>query len=573
MRGIGVSPGIAYGRVFKRSKHHVILEKNHIDDPAMERMRLLHAREQSKLEVAQLRDKARDSIGEEEAQIFEAHLALLDDPEFFEAIQQKIDNERVTAEWAVSEVTQDLVRAFENMENEYFRARSADIKDISSRMTALMQGREAMGYSCISEPCIIVEHDLTPSDTVQMDKELVLGFITEVGGATSHSAIMARSLEIPALAGVVGIVDAVENGDVVLFDGNEGCLYINPDVKLVEEFMLAKACYEEDKNRMQSMIGLETRSSDGEKAELGANIGSPDDLLNVQRNDAEGIGLFRTEFLYMGRDDVPSEEEQYIAYSDVARQMNGKPVVIRTLDIGGDKEVSYMNLPCEMNPFLGYRAIRICLDCVSLFKTQLRALLRASACGNIKIMFPMISSVEELRQAKAILEEAKDELRGERVPFNEEIEVGIMIEIPAAAILSDKLALEVDFFSIGTNDLTQYTTAVDRMNSQISSLYTPYHPALLRLIKMVIENGCKAGIWVGMCGEAAGDAKLIPILLGMGLNEFSMCPGSILKSRSIIRSLSASDMRQHAETVVNLATASEVRQYLDDLSSNLSSSW
>ena len=564
MRGIGVSPGIAIGKVLKREEQSLTIERKHIDDTVLELERFATARAASVEEIGILYDHAIENIGLEEAQIFEAHKMMIDDPEYIEAIELQIENENRNAEWAVKEVTDELIQLFENMDNKYMRERAADLRDVSSRMIKEILGVEIKTFSNLKESVIIVEHDLTPSDTAQMDRSNVLGFITEIGGRTSHSAIMARTLEIPAVVGVAGITDAVRTGDVVVFDGDRGCLHINPDHDVLKWYENEKALYEESQNQMRTMIGKESISKDGIQVELAANIGTPEDVNGVLRNDAEGIGLYRTEFLYMGRDQLPSEEEQFKSYSEVALRMNNKPVVIRTLDIGGDKELSYMELAKEMNPFLGYRAIRICLDRIDIFRTQLRALLRASAFGNIKIMFPMISCVEELRKAKQILEDVMEELRDAKIDFDETIEVGIMIEIPAAAIISDLLAEEVDFFSIGTNDLIQYTTAVDRMNSQISELYTPYHPALLRLVKMVIENGREAGIWVGMCGEVAGNPKLIPILLGMGLNEFSMSPIAILKARSIITSLSCEEMRLHAERVINMATASEVEAYLDE---------
>jgi len=564
VRGIGVSPGIAIGKVLKREEQSLTIERKHIDDTVLELERFATARAASVEEIGILYDHAIENIGLEEAQIFEAHKMMIDDPEYIEAIELQIENENRNAEWAVKEVTDELIQLFENMDNKYMRERAADLRDVSSRMIKEILGVEIKTFSNLKESVIIVEHDLTPSDTAQMDRSNVLGFITEIGGRTSHSAIMARTLEIPAVVGVAGITDAVRTGDVVVFDGDRGCLHINPDHDVLKWYENEKALYEESQNQMRTMIGKESISKDGIQVELAANIGTPEDVNGVLRNDAEGIGLYRTEFLYMGRDQLPSEEEQFKSYSEVALRMNNKPVVIRTLDIGGDKELSYMELAKEMNPFLGYRAIRICLDRIDIFRTQLRALLRASAFGNIKIMFPMISCVEELRKAKQILEDVMEELRDAKIDFDETIEVGIMIEIPAAAIISDLLAEEVDFFSIGTNDLIQYTTAVDRMNSQISELYTPYHPALLRLVKMVIENGREAGIWVGMCGEVAGNPKLIPILLGMGLNEFSMSPIAILKARSIITSLSCEEMRLHAERVINMATASEVEAYLDE---------
>ena len=397
-----------------------------------------------------------------------------------------------------------------------------------------------------------------------MDKDKVIGIVTELGGRTSHTSIMARSLEIPAVAGVKDITNIAKNGDFMIVDGSKGIVLINPSQDEVEFYQREKEKYEEFKQQTRQMKGKESISKDGVKVEIAANIGTPKDVDNVIENDGEGVGLYRTEFLYMDNDRLPTEDEQFEAYKVVAERLEGKPIVIRTLDVGGDKDIPYLELPKEMNPFLGYRAIRLCLDRRDIFKTQLRALLRASAYGNIKIMFPMISNIQEVREAKRILEEAKEELRKENIPFNEDIEVGIMVEIPSVAIHSDIFAREVDFFSIGTNDLIQYTLAVDRGNQEISHLYNQYDPAVLRLIKMTIDNGHKAGIWVGMCGEAAGDEKLIPVLLGMGLDEFSMNPASILKARYIISNTSKKEVEGMLDEILSLPTAEDVERYIDE---------
>ncbi|WP_427337940.1 phosphoenolpyruvate--protein phosphotransferase [Caloranaerobacter sp. DY30410] len=564
MKGIAASPGIAIGKVLIKKDAQVKIEKKNIDSIEDEIKRLNKAREISKQQIDALYQHALKNIGQEEAKIFEAHIMILDDPEYFGQVEQKIKTEKVNAEHALKEITDAFIEIFQNMGNEYMKERVLDIKDVSNRVIRELLGIQTIDLSKLDEEVIIVAEDLTPSDTAQMDKEKVLGFITETGGRTSHSAIMARTLELPAVVGVEGIIANVKNGDVIIFDGDEGNIIINPDKETLKQYKNKKEKYEQFKNKLKQLKGKESITKDRFKVEIVANIGTPKDIEGVIRNDAEGVGLYRTEFLYMDRKNLPTEEEQFIAYKEVAEKLKGKPVVIRTLDIGGDKDLPYLELPEEMNPFLGYRAIRLCLDRTEIFKTQLRALLRASAYGNIKIMFPMISSIQELRKAKQILKEVKEDLRRENIKFNEKIEVGMMIEIPSAAIMSDIFAKEVDFFSIGTNDLIQYITAVDRGNRKISHLYSQYHPALLRLIKQVIDNGHKEGIWVGMCGEAAGDPKLIPILIGMGLDEFSMSPISILRARWIITNIEQKEMKKLAQQVINLSTAEEVEKFIDE---------
>ena len=563
MKGIGVSPGIVIGKVLLKEENKIIIEKKDIISYEDEIKRFKTAMENSKSEIQDIYNNVLKNIGEEEATIFEAHLMILEDPEMIEQIEKKIQDNKVNAEWALKEISEMFIAMFENMDNEYMKERAADIKDVTTRLMKKLLNIEEVNFGQLANEVIIVAHDLTPSDTSQIDKKKVLGFITEIGGRTSHSAIMARTLEIPAIVAVNDITNKVKNGDLIVFDGEEGLIYVNPEEKIVKLYEEKKAEYNKSQKELNLLIGKKSITQDGIKVELAANIGTPKDLESVISNDGEGIGLFRSEFLYMDRKSAPSEEEQYAAYKEVAEKMKNKPVVIRTLDVGGDKELDYLNLPKEMNPFLGYRAIRVCLDKVDIFKTQLRAILRASAYGNIKIMFPMISSIEELRAAKAILQEVKMNLSSEKIAFNENLEVGIMVEIPAAAIISDLLAKEVDFFSIGTNDLIQYTTAVDRMNEKISHLYNPFHPALLRLVKMVIDNAHSENKWVGMCGEVAGDPKLIPILIGMGLDEFSMSPISILKARDIIRNISQEKMRDLAQQVINLPTAEEVEKFIE----------
>lgn len=563
MKGTGVSPGIAIGKVIVKKDPKLEIEKKNIGDSQKEIQKLKSALAKSKEEIRLIYEKTKEEIGEEEAKIFEAHMMILDDPEMVGQIENKIDELKVSAEWAIIEVSDMFIELFKSMDNEYMRERAADIKDVTGRVIRNLLGIEITDLSDLEYEAIIVAEDLTPSDTAQLDKKKTIGFVTEIGGRTAHSAIMARTLEIPAVVGVGKEIENIKSGDTVVFDGDEGTILVNPEEEVLKKYIDKKKEYEDLKEKLKSFIGRESRTKDGVKVELSANIGTPDDVDGILRNDGEGIGLYRTEFLYMDKDRFPTEEEQFEAYRVVAERMQGKPVVIRTLDIGGDKELSYMELPKEMNPFLGYRAIRLCLDKKDIFKTQLRALLRASAYGNIKVMFPMISSIEELRKAKEILGEVRQQLRYENISFNEDMEVGMMIEIPAAAIMSDIFAKEVDFFSIGTNDLIQYTIAVDRGNKDIAHLYNQFHPALLRLIKNVIDNGHKEGIWVGMCGEAAGDPKMIQVLVGMGLDEFSMSPVSILKARWIISNLTKKDMEEKVQKVINFATAEEVSRELD----------
>ncbi|MCT4593927.1 MAG: phosphoenolpyruvate--protein phosphotransferase [Anaeromicrobium sp.] len=563
LKAMGASPGIAIGKVMIKKEEKIEILEELIEDVEEEIKKLDDAVEHSKVILNELYEHTLKNIGEDEAEIFKAHELILYDPELFGKTRELIKEKKICAPYALKTVTQEFLNIFEMMDDEYLRERASDLRDVTTRVIKKLLHMEEVDLSNLDEKVIIVAHDLTTSHTAQIDKSMVKGFATEIGGTTSHSAIMARTLEIPAIVGCSNLLENVKNGDIIVFDGHEGHVYINPDKSILREFERKEIVYRELKEKLSKLKGKESVSKDGVKVELGANIGTPDDLDGVIKNDGEGVGLFRSEFLYMDRDTLPSEEEQFNAYKKVAEGLKDKPIVIRTLDVGGDKEIPYLDLPKEINPFLGYRAIRVCLDKKDIFKTQLRALLRASHYGNIKIMFPMISSIEELRSSKEVVYDSMNELKRENIPYDEEIQLGMMIEIPSAAIISDLLAKEVDFFSIGTNDLIQYTTAVDRMNNQISYLYTPYHPALLRLIKTVIDNGHKENIWVAMCGEVAGNPKLIPILLGMGLDEFSMSPISILKARHIIRNISKKEMEIHVENILKLSSAKDVEEYID----------
>ncbi|MGM0753581.1 MAG: phosphoenolpyruvate--protein phosphotransferase [Bacillota bacterium] len=554
LKGIAASNGIAIAKAYRLVEPDLSFEKKSVDNAEKEVSRFQEAIATSKSELEAIRDKARVDLGEDKAQIFEAHLLVLSDPELLTPIEDKVKSENVNAEFALKETADMFVSMFESMDNEYMKERAADIRDVTKRVLSHLLGVQIANPSMVTEEVIVIAEDLTPSDTAQLNREFVKGFTTDIGGRTSHSAIMARSMEIPAVVGTKSITSSVENGDMIIVDGLNGEVHINPTPEVIEEYKKEHARYEEQKAEWAKLVNEPTVSKDGEHVELAANIGTPKDLEGVINHGGEGVGLYRTEFLYMGRDELPSEDEQYEAYKAVLEGMEGKPVVVRTLDIGGDKELPYLNLPKEMNPFLGYRAIRLCLDEQDIFRTQLRALLKASPFGNLKIMFPMISNLQEFREAKSILEEEKKALLENGTNVADHIEVGIMVEIPSTAVMADVFAKEVDFFSIGTNDLIQYTMAADRMNERVSYLYQPYNPAILRLVKMVIDAAHKEGKWAGMCGEMAGDEIAVPILLGLGLDEFSMSATSILRARSQIRQLNRSEMKELAEQALQLDT-------------------
>ncbi|MBN8048505.1 MULTISPECIES: phosphoenolpyruvate--protein phosphotransferase [Paraclostridium] len=563
-KGTGASPGVALGKALVIEHSELNIEKKNIENVETEVEKLQAAVEESKKELEKVKERAKVELGEHEAEIFEAHLLVLQDPELIDQTIAKIRDEKVNADFALNEVKEMFVSIFESMDNEYMRERAADIKDVTNRVLRHILGIKVVDLSALSEEVILIAHDLTPSDTATMNKKMVLGFLTNIGGRTSHTAIMARTLEIAAVVGLSDVTENVKDGDFIVFNGETGQVIVNPDEKVINEYRDLKAKFDEEKEALKQLIGKTSITLDGRHVELAGNIGSPNDLEGLIKNDAEGVGLYRTEFLYMDKeDDFPSEEEQYEAYKAVLEGMNGKPIVIRTLDIGGDKELKYFKMDEEMNPFLGYRAIRLCLDRTDIFKTQLRALYRASVHGKLRIMFPMISSLEELLKSKEIIKEVLAEMDAEGMEYSKEVEVGMMIEIPSAAVISDILAKHVDFFSIGTNDLIQYTCAVDRMNQKISYLYNQFNPAVLRLIKMVIDNAHKEGKWVGMCGEAAGDQRMIPILLGMGLDEFSMSPISILPARKFITSVNYEDMKKFANEVLTMGTAEEIKAYVD----------
>lgn len=547
-RGIKASPGIAIGRVCLLIKE-LEIEKWMVADKKKEIKRLETAIEKSQTQLEHIKNNAISKMGESTAAIFEAHIMMLNDPEFIPEIKSVVINEGINSEHAVFSVVEKYGAIFDSMEDPYLKERAADIRDVGDRIIANLMGR-VTGLNDLREDSVIVAKDLTPSDTAQMDKDKVRGFLTDEGGKTSHSAIMARTLEIPAVVGLGDITSKVKDGDTIIVDGNEGIAYINPDDDTLNEYKIKKENYEDYKQKLESLIDLPAKTPDGRKVHLEANIGTPEDIDGVLKNGAEGIGLFRTEFLYMNRDSLPTEDEQFEAYKKVASALKGKNVTIRTLDIGGDKELGYLGMEKEENPFLGWRAIRFCLDRTDIFKTQLRAILRASLYGKISIMYPMISDIKEVRRANTILNEVKKELDLERIEYDKNIEVGIMIEIPSAAMMADILAKEVDFFSIGTNDLTQYSLAVDRGNRNVKDYYNYFNIGVLRLIKNCIDESHKNGIYTAMCGEMAGDTEATKILLGLGLDAFSMSASSIPMVKDIVRNTKMEDAKIIAQEAI-----------------------
>ncbi|WP_297422536.1 phosphoenolpyruvate--protein phosphotransferase [Clostridium sp.] len=533
-KGIAASKGYAIGKVFLQEHEEIVISDAKITDIGAEKEKMQKALDDSKAQLEVIKIKAEKEMGAEKAAVFEAHITLLDDPEFTGAMMMEIENNSINGLKAVESVTNTFVAIFESMDDEYMRERAADIKDVSKRILSNFAGRGGDSFAITEGNTIVVAHDLTPSDTAGLDRSKVVGFITNIGGRTSHAAIMARTLEIPAVLGLGDITDCVKTGDAVIVDGLTGDVIINPSEEVIAEYKAKKEKFQAEQEELKKLIDVKTTTKSGRRIEVCGNIGKPEDVLGVLANGGDGVGLFRTEFLYMDRDSAPTEEEQYESYKFVLEKMEGKQVVIRTLDIGGDKTLPYLPLPEEMNPFLGYRAIRLCLDRKDIFKVQLRALLRASIYGNLAVMFPMISGLEEFKQAREVVEECKAELKAEGKEYSEKIQWGIMVEIPAAAVYADELAKHVDFFSIGTNDLIQYTLAADRMSEKVSYLYNPMHPAVLRLIKMTIDGAHKHGKWVGMCGEMAGDEAAIPTLVEYGLDEFSMSATSILNAKKIM---------------------------------------
>lgn len=557
LKGIAASQGIAIAKVYKLEQPVLKIVQTSAN-PEEELKKLDSAFTKTISDIEQIKEVASKTLAEEELAIFDAHLMMIGDPEFRASIENEITSNSVNAEYAADCVSKMMISMFESMDDEYMRARAADIKDVSFRLLCNITGNEIPNLSTLNEPVVVVAKDLTPSDTGSLNKEFAKGFATEIGGRTSHSAIMARSLEIPAIVGVNEILNTLKSGDLVILDAINGEVITEPTEEQIAEYTKRAEEFCANKEALKALKDKPSVSVDGHKVELVGNIGSPADVDAVNTNGGEGVGLFRTEFLYMkSENDFPNEDMQFAAYKSVLEGMNGKQVVIRTLDIGGDKKLSYFQFEEELNPFLGVRAVRFCLSRKDIFRVQLRALLRASAFGKLCIMFPMIATVAEFREAKAVYDEERAKLIAESVTVGD-VQVGIMIEIPAAAVLADQLAKEADFFSIGTNDLIQYSMAADRMSQPVSYLYQPLNPSVLRLIKMAIDGAHKEGKWCGMCGEMAGDELAAPILLGLGLDEFSMSATSILPARKIINSLSYAKMKELAEKAVASSTETEV---------------
>ena len=571
LQGIAASDGIAIAKVYTLTEPDLTVTKVTVEDSEKEVSRLDDALAASIKDVELIKETALKNLGEEEAQVFDAHLMVLSDPELIGQVKDSITSNKVNAESALKEVTDMFISIFAGMEdNPYMQERAADIRDVSKRVLAHLLGVKIPSPATIKDEVIIVAADLTPSDTAQLNRQYVKAFVTDIGGRTSHSAIMARSLEIPAIVGTKEVTSIAKDGDIIIVDGLSGDVFLNPSEEVIAEYRAKAEAFAAQQAEWEKLKDSKTYTKDGHQVELAANIGTPKDLEGVVNNGAEGVGLYRTEFLYMDSHEMPTEEDQFEAYKAVLEGMNGKPVVVRTMDIGGDKELPYLPLPHEMNPFLGYRAIRISLNEPEMFRTQLRALLRASVYGKLRIMFPMIATLNDFRGAKALLEEEKAKLIAEGVAVSDDIQVGIMIEIPAAAVLAHQFAKEVDFFSIGTNDLIQYTMAADRMNERVSYLYQPYNPSILTLIKHVIDSAHKEGKWAGMCGEMAGDQTAVPLLVGLGLDEFSMSASSVLKTRSLISKLTLSDMQALAAKAINeCATVEEVEALVEEAISKI----
>lgn len=564
LTGIAASNGVAIAKAYELTLPSLSFEKIAIQQPDKEIERLNNALNIAKQELGKIKTHTEQELDAEHAEIFSAHILILNDPELVDPIKDKITSDKINAEAALDETADMFIDMFENMDNEYMRERAADIKDVTQRVMAHLLDTPLPNPALIDEEVIVIANDLTPSDTAQLNREFVKGFATDIGGRTSHSAIMARSLEIPAVVGTKETTQQISSGDIVIVDGMDGVIVINPTEDELNKYKEKQLDFEKQKEEWAKLKDEPTITKDEKRVELAGNIGTPEDVASVLENGGEAIGLYRTEFLYMDQNELPSEEKQFKAYRSVLEQMDGKPVVVRTLDVGGDKEIEYLNLPKEMNPFLGFRAIRFCLENEDVFRPQLRALLRASAYGNLKIMFPMVATLEEFRQAKAIFLDEKENLISEDIEVSDEIELGIMVEIPSTAVLADQFAREVDFFSIGTNDLIQYTMAADRMNESVSYLYQPYHPAILNLVNNVIEAAHQEGKWAGMCGEMAGDPLAIPILLGLGLDEFSMSATSILPARTQFRELSKEQLASYKDDLLAMGTADEVLSFIEE---------
>ena len=564
--GIPASPGIVFGKALVLKEEKIVLDTEKIKDDQIdaEVARFYAGREAAVEQLTAIKDRAFQSLGEEKAAIFEGHLMILEDEELEQEIIEYLRSHKVNAGVAASRIIDQQVEMLSEIDDEYLKERAGDIRDIGNRLIKNILGMKVVDLGEIDEEAILVAYDLTPSETAQLNLDKVLGFITDIGGRTSHTSIMARSLELPAIVGTNDVTEKVKNGDYLILDAINNAVYVNPSREDIERLKKLEAQLAEEKAELAKLKDLPALTLDGHRVDVVANIGTIRDCEGADRNGAEGVGLYRTEFLFMDRDQLPSEEEQFIAYKEVVEAMNGRIVILRTMDIGGDKELPYLDLPKEMNPFLGWRAIRIAFDRRQILHDQLRAVLRASAFGKLAVMFPMIISVEEIRELKSVIEVLKQELRNEGKAFDENIQIGVMVETPAAAVNARFLAKEVDFFSIGTNDLTQYTLAVDRGNEMISHLYNPLSPAVLNLIKQVIDASHAEGKWTGMCGELAGDEKATLLLLGMGLDEFSMSAISIPRIKKLIRNVNFHDAKELADSALQQPTAVEIEQLVAD---------
>lgn len=562
-KGTGASAGIGIGKVVIVEEKELVIKRETVTDSAAEVQRFKGALESSMKQTEALAADLAQRVGEKEAEILNGHIMLLSDPMLTGEIESMITKDSINSEFAIETVCTTYADMFASMGDELMQQRATDMRDIKTRMQKVLLGVESVDIAALPEETVILAKDLTPSMTAGINPANVTGIVTELGGRTSHSAILARALEIPAVVALSGILDQVKNGDTIVLDGTDGTVLVNPESSVLAEYQGKRAAFLKEKKELEQYIGKPSVTKDGVRVEVVANIGKPEDVDKVLQYDGEGVGLFRTEFLFMDRDAMPTEEEQFEAYRKVAIAMNGKPVIIRTLDIGGDKEIPYMGLEKDENPFLGYRAVRFCLDRKDdVYRPQLRALLRASAFGNIKIMVPLVTCIDEYRQVKALVEEIKEELTEKGYAFNKDIEVGIMVETAAASLIADIFAKEVAFFSIGTNDLTQYTMSVDRGNDKISYLYSTFNPAVLRSIKRIITCAREAGIMVGMCGEAASDPMMIPLLLAFGLNEFSMSPSAILRARKMITEYSTEELQAVADEAMSFATTAEVENFM-----------
>lgn len=563
LKGIPASPGITIGKAFLFGREQYTIPRRNIKDEHIpnEIKRFKDSLVQTKGEIMEIKKRISEEMGIEHGQIFSAHLLVIDDSMLIEEVITRLKREKLSIEYIFQDVLRKYIKVFSEMDDEYLRERISDINDVGRRILKNLIGVKEDILSNLKEKVVVVAYDLSPSDTATMHKKNVTAFATDIGGRTSHTAIMAKSLEIPAVVGLESLTRSVESGDDIIIDGTRGMVIINPSLKTLKKYETDRERFVAFEKHLLEAKNLPCVTLDGRKVELSANIEVPEDVPSVISHGASGIGLYRTEYFYMNRKELPTEEVQYRAYSTVAKKIKPDSVIIRTLDIGGDKFLSQLEVPQQMNPFLGWRAIRFCLARPDIFKVQLRAILRASVHGKLKMMYPMISGLDELRQANAILEDVKKELRKESIQFDEEIEVGAMIEVPSAALTSDILAKEVDFFSIGTNDLIQYSLAVDRVNEKIAYLYEPAHPAVLRLIKTVIENGHNAGIWIGMCGEMAGDVAMTIILLGLGLDEFSTSPIAIPEIKRIIRSVTVRQAKEIANEAIVLQTGKEIEKF------------